>query len=146
MGKTRLRGILPVLRKLILFILCSSVLSFVLFTCVSYAGLFSSEKSTEEIAREYGQAVVFITAFDKDGKILGEGSGFVADPKGIIITNHHCIEGADTVKVRLTNGAYYDVEGTLGVDKDWDIAILKIKAKNLPSAPLGDSDKLSVGE
>lgn len=136
----------PIFRTLVFFIICTSIASLLSFPSISQAGLFSKEKTPEGIAKKYGEAVVLITTSDKDGKALGGGSGFIVDPKGIVVTNYHCISGAYTAWVRLTNGAHYEVEGVLGIDKDWDIAVLKIKAKNLPSAPLGDSDKLSVGE
>lgn len=145
MGETMSRGNLSMLRKLLFFILCHVIVSLLFLTNVSQADLSGKEKTPAEIFKEYGDAVVFITAY-KNNTVLGEGSGFIVDPKGVIITNYHCIEGSSTVKVRLTNGAYYDVEGALGVDKDWDVAVLMVNAKNLPSAPLGDSDKLSVGE
>ena len=146
MGKTRPRDFLPIFLTPLFLILCTNTASLLFLPPVSQAGIFSKEKKSEEIAREYGQTVVSITTSDKDGKALGEGSGFIVDPKGIVVTNYHCISGCYTARIRLTNGAYYDVEGVLGVDHDWDIAILRIKAKNLPSAPLGDSDKLSAGE
>jgi len=77
----------------------------------------------------------------------GQGSGFVYDGQGNIVTNYHVIEGAETVEVRFTSGymAYGEVIGT---DLDSDIAIVKVDvpASELRPLPLGDSTSLKVGQ
>ncbi len=73
------------------------------------------------------------------------GSGVIVDPEGYILTNNHVIEGADKVKVRLNDGREF-VATVKGQDSRTDLAVLHIKAKDLPVATLGDSDKLEVGE
>ena len=77
----------------------------------------------------------------------GQGSGFVYDGQGNIVTNYHVIEGANTVEVRFTSGymAYGKVTGT---DLDSDIAIVKVDApaSELRPLPLGDSTSLKVGQ
>lgn len=77
----------------------------------------------------------------------GQGSGFVYDGLGHIITNYHVIEGATTVEVRFTSGfmAYGTVIGT---DLDSDLAVVKVDApaSELFPLPLGDSDSLKVGQ
>jgi 2-alkenal reductase len=77
----------------------------------------------------------------------GQGSGFVYDGQGNIVTNYHVIEGADTVEVRFTSGymAYGEVIGT---DLDSDLAIVKVDApvSELRPLPLGDSTSLKVGQ
>lgn len=77
----------------------------------------------------------------------GQGSGFVFDSQGHIVTNYHVIEGATTVEVRFTSGfmAYGTVVGT---DLDSDIAVVKVDApaSELFPLPLGDSDLLKVGQ
>ncbi len=77
--------------------------------------------------------------------IQGQGSGFIIDQDGYILTNEHVIEGADSVKVQLTNQKEY-VAKVVGADKRTDIALLKVDAKALPVAVLGDSDKVKVGD
>ena len=73
------------------------------------------------------------------------GSGVIVDKEGYILTNNHVVEGADKVKVRLNDGREFTA--TLkGQDSRTDLAVLHIKAKDLPVATLGDSDKLEVGE
>jgi 2-alkenal reductase len=77
----------------------------------------------------------------------GQGSGFVYDAKGDIVTNFHVVEGATTIEVRFSSGfmAYGTVVGT---DTDSDLAIVKVDApaEELHPLPLGDSDALKVGQ
>ncbi len=75
----------------------------------------------------------------------GNGSGFVVRPDGYIATNYHVVKGATEIKVYLPNGETYDAE-LIGRDTVTDLAILKIKAKDLQYLPIGDSDSLRVGE
>jgi len=73
------------------------------------------------------------------------GSGVIVDKEGYILTNNHVIDGADKVKVRLNDGREFPAI-VKGQDTRTDLAVLHIKAKDLPVATLGDSDKLEVGE
>ena len=73
------------------------------------------------------------------------GSGVIVDKEGYILTNNHVIEGADKVKVKLNDGREFTAT-VKGQDSRTDLAVLHIKAKDLPVATLGDSDKLEVGE
>jgi len=79
----------------------------------------------------------------RDSQSLG--SGFIISKDGYILTNHHVIEGADEVVVRLANREEY-VATIVGSDKASDIAVLKVDAKKLPVLKFGDSDSLKVGE
>ena len=74
------------------------------------------------------------------------GSGFVIDPTGLIVTNAHVVDGATVIQVRLADGRRY--KGTVvGRDNRVDLALLKIDgATNLTVLPLGDSNRLRVGE
>jgi len=77
--------------------------------------------------------------------VQGMGSGVIIDPKGYILTNHHVIGGAEEIKVTLASGEVLPgkIMGTCASD---DIAIVKVDGKNLPTAELGDSDQLRVGQ
>lgn len=74
------------------------------------------------------------------------GSGFIISKDGYIITNNHVVAGADEIKVKLSDGK--ELKGELkGRDEKLDLALVKVESKgDLPVAPLGDSDKLEVGE
>ncbi|HEV2852371.1 MAG TPA: trypsin-like peptidase domain-containing protein [Thermoanaerobaculia bacterium] len=73
------------------------------------------------------------------------GSGFIIDRNGIVVTNAHVIEGASRITVTLLDGRELDAD-LLGSDRDADIAVLKVKASNLPAIPLGRSSDLMIGE
>ena len=73
------------------------------------------------------------------------GSGVIVDKEGYILTNNHVVEGTDKVKVRLIDGREFTAT-VKGQDRRTDLAVLHIKANDLPVATLGDSDKLEVGE
>jgi serine protease Do len=73
------------------------------------------------------------------------GSGFIINSQGYILTNAHVVRGADQLKVTLTSGDEYEGE-VAGLDEVSDLAVVKIQAKDLPYAPLGDSDDLIIGE
>jgi serine protease Do len=73
------------------------------------------------------------------------GSGFIIDRNGIVVTNAHVVEGASRVTVTLLDGRELEAD-LLGSDRDADIAVLKVKATNLPALPLGRSSDLMIGE
>jgi serine protease Do len=76
----------------------------------------------------------------------GQGSGFVIDKKGYIVTNNHVVVGADKIKVVFKDEREYDAE-IIGRDPVTDVALLKVETKDsLPTVALGDSDSLKVGE
>jgi len=83
---------------------------------------------------------------DREGPRRGSGTGFLIDPSGLILTNHHVIVDADRIMVRLTDGRNLRGE-RIGSDPDTDIALIKVESqKPLPFAPMGNSDALRVGE
>ena len=73
------------------------------------------------------------------------GSGVIVDSKGTIVTNHHVIAGAQSIKVQLADGRVADA-AIVGSDPDTDIAILGLNTDGLPSISLGRSDTLRVGD
>jgi serine protease Do len=75
----------------------------------------------------------------------GLGSGVITTSDGYILTNNHVIDGADHVKVELTDKRTFDAK-VVGADSASDLAVLKIDAHNLTTLPLGDSSKANVGD
>ena len=73
------------------------------------------------------------------------GTGFVIEGDGQILTNYHVIQNAERIMVKFSDGRSLQAR-VLGVDADTDIALIKVDAKDLPVAPLGDSEHLRVGE
>jgi serine protease Do len=83
---------------------------------------------------------------EREGPRRGSGTGFLIDPSGLILTNHHVIADADRIMVRLTDGRNLRGE-RVGSDPDTDIALIKVdSSRALPFAPMGNSDSLRVGE
>ncbi len=74
------------------------------------------------------------------------GSGVIVDAqRGLVLTNHHVIEGADDVSVTLADGRTLDAD-FLGSDPDTDVALMRIKADDLTQIPVADSGALRVGD
>ncbi len=81
----------------------------------------------------------------RGGMERGTGSGFAIGADGVILTNAHVVEGADTVSVTLRDGRSFTGR-VLGADKVTDVAVVKIDATNIPVVTIGNSDKLLSGE
>jgi S1-C subfamily serine protease len=83
----------------------------------------------------------------REDRVLGQGSGFIIDRSGIVLTNAHVVSGADTVTVTLKDGRAFEGE-VRGADELTDLAVVKIEevSGDLPIAPLGDSDQVQVGD
>jgi serine protease Do len=73
------------------------------------------------------------------------GSGFVWSSDGTIITNNHVVEGASAISVNFNDGSKLPAQ-LIGVDADSDVAVLRVSAKNLATAPIGTSSDLMIGE
>jgi serine protease Do len=81
--------------------------------------------------------------FNKE--ISGLGSGAIISSDGYILTNDHVAGRADEITVTLSNGKHYKAK-RIGTDLTSDICLIKIEEKNLPFIPLGNSDKILIGE
>jgi serine protease Do len=82
----------------------------------------------------------------REFKQHGLGSGFIISKDGFILTNNHVVDGADTIKVTLSDNREFDAK-VIGADPQSDLALLKIEdPENLPVLPLGDSANLEAGE
>ncbi|MCM8780754.1 MAG: Do family serine endopeptidase [Candidatus Omnitrophica bacterium] len=82
---------------------------------------------------------------EREYKQIGLGSGVIIDPEGYILTNEHVVAEADKITVTLPDGREFRGE-LKGKDARSDLAIIKINARNLPVASLGDSDNLKIGQ
>ncbi|HSU54540.1 MAG TPA: DegQ family serine endoprotease [Candidatus Dormibacteraeota bacterium] len=84
----------------------------------------------------------------RDGAVprqQGIGSGVIVSKEGYILTNNHVVDGADELKVSLTDGREFTAK-VIGRDPKSDLAVIKIDAKDLPTVPVADSDKVEVGD
>lgn len=114
------------------------------------------------VAQAVGPSVVHINTVVVDGggrrgfddwsnffgprQVTGQGSGVIVDDDGYIITNNHVIERATEIRVQLSDGRTVTNARIVGTDPPTDLAVLKIDATNLVSAPWGDSEDLEVGD
>jgi putative serine protease PepD len=112
--------------------------------------------SVNEIYRRTSPGVVEITArstsasqfpFGRSQESVGQGSGFVYDTSGHVITNEHVVDGASSVTVKFQNGKSYSAK-VLGTDSSTDVAVLKVNAPSSALHPLtlADSSGVSVGD
>ena len=83
----------------------------------------AGEQTVAELVKHSTDAVVQVVVSDPSGKELGLSSGFIVSPEGQIVTNYHVIKGAHSAVVKLTNGAFFPVDGVIAEDSDLDIAI-----------------------
>jgi serine protease Do len=105
------------------------------------AGMDEDNPLYEFFRRFQGQ----IPQMPRQGPRQGLGSGFIVEANGVVLTNAHVVEDADEVRVRLTDRREFKGK-VLGVDKQSDIAVVKIEASNLPVVKLGDPSNVRVGE
>ena len=113
----------------------------------------TSATTTSDIVKKTADSVVEIATegvvtgnFAQQYVTQGAGSGVIISADGYIITNHHVIDNAKTIKVTLRDGqTSYDAT-LIGSDEDNDIALLKIDAEGLTPATFGDSASLAVGD
>ena len=110
---------------------------------VSYS---ASQESVADVVKRASDAVVLIVISNSAGQETTLGSGFLVSADGEIVTNYHVIKEAHSAIVKLSNGAFFPVNGVLATDADKDLAIIKVNGKNLPFLTLGDIDKLHVGD
>lgn len=99
-------------------------------------------------AENYAQnvdGIVYITIEDIFGDVYF-GAGSILTEDGVILTNYHIIEGAEKVVVTTSAGDHYLANEILATDEHMDITFLKINAEGLSPIPIGDSDKMKVGD
>ncbi|MGB7754451.1 MAG: Do family serine endopeptidase [Salinisphaera sp.] len=85
-----------------------------------------------------------IPQMPNDSEHVSLGSGFIISPNGYILTNRHVIAGAGQIVVKL-NDRRQLIAKVVGADSDSDVAVLKVKAKHLPTVQIGNPNKLDVG-
>ena len=83
---------------------------------------------------------------DRNEKVRSLGTGFIVDKAGFIVTNHHVVEKATKITVRLEDKSEYQAK-VIGSDEETDLAVVKIEAGHeLPTAKMGNSDSVKVGD
>lgn len=116
--------------------------------CLDYWDLADGsrrELRTTEIAARARSAFVTITANPGESN-EAFGSGFVITSDGVVATNLHIVEGANSIQVALPNGQVIDDVYVLGADEFRDILVLQLPTSGLDALPLGDDGLVEVGE
>jgi serine protease Do len=104
-----------------------------------------SRNAIERVVEEVLPAVVNVVASGSSGQ--GEGTGFIVREDGIIVTNAHVVENATLVTVLTSEEDPRELEAeVIGGDIQADLAVLDVDAEGLPTVPLGDSDRLDLGQ
>jgi S1-C subfamily serine protease len=103
-------------------------------------------QSVVAIARGQAPAVVVLEALDEEGRVRGQGSGFLVTSTGTLVTNLHVLRGAARLQVRLSTGDLYQTTELVDVDEVRDLALVRIRGYGLPTVALGDSETVEVGE
>jgi serine protease DegS len=122
----------------------------------SYAA--AVDRAAPSVVNVYTERLVTERVIPPFGELFGEykpryrqriertlGSGVIVDEAGHIVTNHHVIANADSIRVQLKDGRIAEAR-IVGRDPDTDLAVLKIDLKSLPVAVFGRSDQLKVGD
>jgi S1-C subfamily serine protease len=103
----------------------------------------SEATSLEALAQSATRAVVLIDVqTPSDSR---QGSGFIVDPSGLILTNYHVVRDARAARVKLASGDVYDRVSILAQDERRDLAVLQVAGYDLPTLPLGNSDSVRIG-
>lgn len=121
-------------------------LLFIFFYCVLFCSSFQEKLETYQIVNNYAKAVVLVLSTNQDKGDVWLGSGFIVDPKGIVITNYHVIKAASNTIIRLFDGNVFNEISIIEADAMRDIAVIKINGHNLPVIKLGNSDVANIGE
>ncbi|HUU63476.1 MAG TPA: trypsin-like peptidase domain-containing protein [Dehalococcoidia bacterium] len=153
MDKIRVRNLVLTLTLITLFTLSISCNSL-------YSEDISSEDSQSPILPNIADVVALVTPsvvtidtettyqfFHRSFTQEGAGSGWIIDESGIIVTNNHVVDGADSIIITLYDGSTFFIDpDTIATDPTDDLAIIRIDAENLPAANIGDSSELRVGD
>ena len=99
-----------------------------------------SQDSADEFMRRF-----FGSPMQRQQRVPSSGSGFIIDKSGRIMTNNHVVRDAENIKVTLNDGRVFKAV-TVGTDPATDVAVIKIDGPNLPVLPIGDSEKLRIGD
>jgi len=112
---------------------------------VAPATAVAAPADTEAAAAAVRPAVVQVTTRIDYQHVIGTGTGIIIDPGGVVLTNYHVVAGANTV-TGTVGGRDYPAD-LVGYDRKHDIAVLQLRgAGGLPTAPIGDSGQVVVGE
>jgi len=98
----------------------------VLLICVTVFSSSLAEDNLPAIVKKIQPSVVVILAYDEEGEILDQGSGFFINERGDVITNRHVLEGAYNAEVRTADGKVYPIGNVLAEDREGDLILVSV--------------------
>ena len=117
---------------------------FCLLFLFPFGALLAQTQEALNIFEQNKERVLTIVAYGENKNEVGVGAGFVVGDGELVVTSYHVVGNAYSVEAQNAKGKKVKVEGIIVVDRNMDLALLKIKGK-LPSLALGDSDKVGLG-
>ena len=137
--------LMPILKRMIHFSLCFSILLATPFI-LGFPAFGKDQDPFSELAAEIMPSVVTITTTSRGGASWGVGTGFVVGEKGVIATNFHVIGDHREFQVELADGTICNPTEILGIDRSQDLALFRVDRVDLAPITLGNSDQVKLGE
>lgn len=109
-------------------------------------GLALGQLSDSQMSDHASRSLVSVISFDERGRLLSFGSGFFINTMGDIATNHHVLAGSEKVLIETSEGERGAVMEIIKDDPKVDLTIARTSIRNTVPLPLGDSDRVEVGE
>jgi|GEM_PF-2104745 len=125
-----------------IFGVCTLTASLVLATAPSVIG---ADVDLADLFAKTSPSVVTLKTYSASGQKLGEGSGFIVDKSGVIVTCVHVIAGADIVEIQSADESTHVASAVIRSDKDWDVALLKMDPLPQPPLKLAPPEAVRVG-
>lgn len=108
--------------------------------------LSEGPSSAVSIAQKCASSVFYIEMYDEWGSVIGNGSGFFINSDGTAVTNYHVISDIASAKIKLPDGAVYNVKGVYDYNIGQDIALIQIDGEGFDFLPIGDSRSIVAGQ
>jgi tetratricopeptide (TPR) repeat protein len=123
----------------------NSVLTVLMFLC--FATLSPAEESLPSMIKRLEPSIVVLLTYNREGKFVGQGSGFFVNREGDVITNYHVLKGASRAEVRMSDGSIYPVNGVIAEDEAGDLIRVSTNIPQNLARPLSIRASLpEVGE
>lgn len=106
----------------------------------------SSSMTAKQVYQKTQSSVFYIEIYNASGQATASGSGVFLTSSGVAVTNYHVIDGANSARIKTSDGTWYDVKGVYDYDEDVDLAVLQINGSGFTPAQMGDSRSVSTGD
>jgi S1-C subfamily serine protease len=105
----------------------------------------ASEIDLADLFAKTSPSVVKLTTYNSTGGKIGQGSGFIVDKSGVVVTCYHVIAEAAIVEIQSADDSTHTATAIIRIDKDWDVALLKIDPLPEPALKLAPPEAIRVG-